>query len=433
MGGGNDLSGVPIFLAAVARRYGGMSHWTILGRHFFLLDDPARIEEALVAKTRDYRKGRGIQRLKRLLGEGLISSEEPLHLRRRRMLQPAFHKERIAHYGRQMITATLDHIAGWTDNSTVAIDAEMTRLTLTIAAQTLFSTSIAAQTDVIRAALLTVMRTFPASISRFSELLDAFPFLPITRRFETARARLDAVIYEIIAARRRDPAAAGNDLLGMLLAASDTEGGMDDVAIRDEAMTLFLAGHETTANALSWAWYLLARDPAAAAQLRAELNTVLAGRPPDPDDLPRLPFARAVFAETLRLYPPAWILGRRALRDTTIADQRIPRGSVVLVSPLITHRNPRYWTDPDAFRPGRWIAASVPDERFAYFPFGGGNRRCIGEAFAWMEGTLLLAAIAQRFELHPVDAAPVEVEPLVTLRPRSAVRVRLQTRAQAAR
>jgi cytochrome P450 len=304
----------------------------------------------------------------------------------------------------------------------------MTRLALTIAAQTLFSTTMVEQTETIRAALTTALRAFPASMSRFSELLDAFAFLPVTRRFLRARAQLDSVIYGLIEARRNGSDAGRDDLLGMLLAARDGEGAMNDVQIRDEAMTLFLAGHETTANALAWTWYLLARHPAAALHLRAELDEVLGGRLPAASDLPRLRFTRDVFAETMRLYPPAWVVGRRALRDTRLGEYLVPRGSIVLASQLVTHRNPRYWTEPDAFAPDRWSSAGAPP-RFAYFPFGGGTRRCIGESFAWMEGVLLIATIARRFTFDAVDRATVEIEPLVTLRPRSAVRVRVGAHA----
>ena len=323
---------------------------------------------------------------------------------------------------------TRAHIAGWNDGATLAIDDEMTRLTLTIAAQTLLGANVSEQTATIRAALSTVMRSFPASISRFSELLDAVPILPTQRRFARARAELDQVIYAIIAHRRRQPDVAADDLLGMLLNARDADGGLDDEQVRDEAMTLFLAGHETTANALAWAWYLLGREPAAALRMRAEIDTALGDRPPDPADLPQLVFTRAILAETMRLYPPAWILGRRANRDTTVGAHAVPRGSVVIVSQLVTQRNARYWPEPDVFRPERWLNGTGPEAKYAYFPFGGGNRRCIGESFAWMEGVLLLATIAQQIEFVPLDTARVEIEPLVTLRPRTPIRVHLRAR-----
>jgi cytochrome P450 len=431
LGGGRDLAEIPVFLAETAQRFPGIAHWVTLRRHFFFLDDPALIEEAFVLRARDYRKGRGIERLKRLVGNGLLSSEEPLHLRQRRMIQPAFHKERITAYGRTMVAATVAQLDSWPSEAPLELDAEMTRLTLAIAAQTLFSTDVAGQTDAIRAALTTALRAFPASLSRLSELLDALPILPAKRRFARARAQLDAVIYGLIADRRADPAAPHDDLLAMLLQARDGEAAMDDVQVRDEALTLFLAGHETTANALAWTWYLLARHPHVADKLRAELDSALGTRPPEASDVPHLPFTRDVFAETLRLYPPAWILGRRALRETAVGPWTVPRGSVVIASQLVTQRSARYWRNPDAFAPERWSTEPAAP-RFAYFPFGGGNRRCIGESFAWMEGVLIIATVAQRYRFTVLDPAPVDTEPLVTLRPRTPIRLLASARVPAA-
>jgi cytochrome P450 len=215
----------------------------------------------------------------------------------------------------------------------------------------------------------------------------------------------------------------------MLIDAADVDGGLDDAQVRAEALTIFLAGHETTASALSWTWYLLARHPLVAERLAAELDDVLGGRAPNAEDVPNLRYAHDVFAEAMRLYPPAWMQARRAAHDTTLGEYVVPRGSLMLTSQFVTHRNPRYWDDPDVFRPDRWTEAEAARPRFAYFPFGGGNRRCIGEAFAWMEGVLVLATIASRFAVEAIDAAPVETLTLVTLRPRTAVRVRLRERA----
>jgi cytochrome P450 len=431
MAGGRNLSALPVFFADLAQRYGGIAHWQILGRHFFFLDEPAFIEEALVGRARDYKKGRGIERLKRLLGNGLLSSESPLHLRRRRLIQPAFHKEKIAGYGRVMVELAAQEMAGWPDDSTFDVGAQMTRLTLAIAARTLFGADIGDQAETIRSALTSALETFPASMSRFGALLDRLPMLPVVRRFMKARAQLDAVIYALIAARRADASGVHDDLLAMLLAAGDGAGALDDVAIRDEAMTLFIAGHETTANVLAWTWYLLARHPAVADRLGRELDAVLGGRLPTAADLPQLRYTHAIMAEAMRLYPPAWILGRRAIRPTTLGPYTVPRGSIVITSPLITQRNPRFWDDGQAFAPERWTD-SAAQPRFAYFPFGGGNRRCIGESFAWMEGCLVIATLAQRYRFWTIDANTVEVEPLVTLRPRSPIRLRVTRRQPAA-
>jgi len=429
--GGGDLSAVPRYLASLSARYGPVAHWRMGRRHFFFLDDAALIEDALVTKARDYMKGRGIQRLKPLLGNGLLTSEQPLHLRQRRMMQPAFHKDRIAGYGARMVALTQAHTARWHDGAEFAIDAEMTRLTLGIAAETLFSANVDAQASTVRDALRDVIEAFPASMSMYGELLDHFAFLPVTRRSRAARAKLDAVVYGIIEERRASDNAY-DDLLDMLLAArDDADGGMDDVQVRDEAMTIFLAGHETTANALAWMWCLLAQHPDIEVRLAAEVSAVLGDREPTADDLPNLAYTRDVFAEAMRLYPPAWALGRRAVVDTTLGPWDVPAGSIVLASELVTHRSPRYWSEPDAFRPERWRTEAAALPRFAYFPFGGGNRRCIGESFAWMEGVLVLATIAQNWRFYLTADVPA-IQPLVTLRPRTAIRVRTERRHRSA-
>ncbi|GAC1583462.1 MAG: cytochrome P450 [Candidatus Velthaea sp.] len=426
--GGGDLSSVPRFFAQIAHEFDGIAHWKLLRNHFYFLDDPALIDELLVAKSRDFMKGRGIQRLKRLLGEGLLTSEAPLHLRQRRMLQPAFHKTRIAGYGARMVDATLAHMHNWRDGEAFAIDAQMTSLTLTIAADTLFGANLQADAQTVRDALGAAMHAFPASMSAYGELLDRLPMLPVTRRFNSARAQLDRVIYGIIAARR---AAGGehDDLLQMLLDARDDESStMSDELVRDEALTIFLAGHETTANALAWTWLLLAQHPAAEAAVHAELETVLGGRGPCADDLPGLRYTHDVFAEAMRLYPPAWVIGRRAIRETSLGPWTIPCGGVVIASELVTHRNSRWWPQADAFRPERWSdGESAGRPKFAYFPFGGGPRRCIGEPFAWMEGVLVLATVAQQWRFRLTGPVP-EKQPLVTLRPKSAIAVRAERR-----
>jgi cytochrome P450 len=423
---GGDLSSIPPYLASLSAQYGPIAAWPMGRRRFFFLDDAALIEEALVTKARDYMKGRGIQRLKPLLGNGLLTSEQPLHLRQRRMMQPAFHKDRVAGYGARMVALTQTHIAQWQDGDELAIDAEMTRLTLGIAAETLFSANVDAQAAIVRDALRDVLEAFPASMSLFGELLNHFAFLPVTRRSRAARAKLDGVIYGIIEQRRRSNET-HDDLLDMLLTArDDADGGMDDEQVRDEAMTIFLAGHETTANALAWTWCLLAQHPDVEARLATEIDAVLGdGRPATAADLPRLPYTRDIFAEAMRLYPPAWALGRRALTDSSLGEWSIPSGSIVIASQLVTHRNPRYWTDPEAFRPERWAAEAADLPRFAYFPFGGGNRRCIGESFAWMEGVLVLATIAQTWRFRLTGGVPA-VQPLVTLRPRNPIHVAAQ-------
>lgn len=414
----SGLGRIPAFLESVARRYGPVSSWQLPGRRMWFLDDPALIDGLLTASGYDAVKSRGLQRMRRLLGEGLLTSDEPLHLRQRRLVQPAFHRERIAGYAATMIAAATDTANALRDGETVAVDALMNRLALRIAAATLFSADVDDDADAIGHAVTEAMDVFPASLSAFGELLDLIPFHPATRRFRRARARLDAVIYRLIERRRAEGTDRG-DLLSILLGTRDDEGRpMPDVLVRDEALTLLLAGHETTANALTWAWDLLARTPPAEARLHAELDAVLGERDPVPADVPRLAYTRDVIAEVLRLRPPAWILGRQVIRPLRLGEWEIAPGEIVLASEIVTHRNPAYWTEPEAFRPERWSNGETTNlPRGAYFPFGGGTRICIGEGFAWTEAILLLATLARRYRFHATDTTPVPLEPLVTLRP----------------
>ncbi len=432
MATGGDLSRIPVFLAKVAATYGPVASWQMPGVRFWFLDDPDLIEQMLTASGYDVVKGRGLRRMRRLLGEGLLTSDEPLHLRQRRLVQPAFHRERVAGYAQTMIDDARDTAAGLADGTTVAVDAVMNRLTLRIAAATLFSAEIDDDADTIGAALTETMEVFPATLQSFGEILDHLPWHPITRRFTAARDELNRVVFRLIADRR----AAGDDrgdLLSMLLQSTDDDNApMPDALVRDEALTLLLAGHETTANAMSWTWDALARNPAAEARLHAELDAVLGDRDPEPADVPHLKFARDVIAETLRLRPPAWILGRRVIRPFRLGAWELPPGSVMIASQLVTHRNPRYWQQPDDFRPERWSngeTAALP--KGAYYPFGGGNRICIGESFAWTEAVLLLATIARRVRFRLVDGSPVPLDPLVTLRPGRPMHMKVERRTPA--
>ena len=394
--GRGSFERTPAFLLGLARRYGAVSSFRMPRVRFYFFDDPELIREVLVTKQQAFVKSRGAQSLRRLLGRGLLTSEDPLHRRQRRLLQPAFHRDRVAHYGATMVELAAATARRWEAAATVDVAVEMNRLTLEIAATTLFGADLGTEAAAIREALTASMVEFPKALGPLGELRAFLP-LPSTRRFAAARRRLDAVIFGIIEARRRSGVDNG-DLLSMLVFTRDENGAlaMDDAQVRDEAMTLFLAGHETTANALAWTWLLLGRTPRVASALRAELDAL--GHDPAVADLPRLPYAHAVFKEAIRLYPPAWIIGRLAREAVTIGSVSMARGSVALLSPWVTHRNPRFYPDAAQFIPERWDGAEVP--RFAYFPFGGGTRVCIGEPFAWMEGVLVLATLARRFALE---------------------------------
>ena len=424
-----DFARIPPFLLETAARYPGLSSWYLPGVRFWFADDPALIEAVLIASGNDIVKGRALRRMRRLLGLGLLTSDEPLHLRQRRLVQPAFHRDRIAGYAATMIAHATAAAGELRDGVDVAIDAVMNRLALRIAAATLFSADVDDDADTIGHAVTEAIDVFPTSVAPLGELWDHVPLHPATRRFRRARAQLDGVIYRLIA-QRRDEGDRG-DLLSMLLAARDEDGNpMPDELLRDEALTLLIAGHETTANALTWTWDALARNPEAEARLHAELDAVLGERDPVPDDMPRLTVTRDVLAESMRLRPPVWLLARNVRRPFALDGWELRPGDAIILSPLVTQRNPLYWKEPDAFRPERWSngeTAGLP--RFAYFPFGGGNRICIGEGFAWTEGVLLLATLARRWRFRPVDPSPVPLDPLVTLRPGRPVVVRPERRA----
>jgi cytochrome P450 len=314
----------------------------------------------------------------------------------------------------------------WRDGEQFDVAQEMMRLTLGVVAKTLFDAEVEQEADEIGGALTQLLEQFPTLLNPFFDLIRRLP-LPQVRRFNRALARLDQTIYRIIEERRRTAGDRG-DLLSMLLMAQDDEGdgtGMSDQQLRDEVITLFTAGHETTANALAWTFYLLSQNPEAERELHRELDTVLAGRLPTSADFARLPYTEIVVAESMRLYPPAWGLGRLAITDVKIGDWDVPKGSVVILAQWTTHRDPRFWPDPERFDPLRHTPeAKAARPRYAYFPFGGGPRTCIGEGFAWMEGVLILATLAQQWRLVRDSNGPASTQPLITLRPRNGIAMR---------
>ncbi|HEX7829740.1 MAG TPA: cytochrome P450 [Thermoanaerobaculia bacterium] len=417
------------FLAGLAAKYGDASTFKVGPQPIFFFAHPELVREVLVTKNASFMKGLALQRTKVVLGEGLLTSEGELHKRQRRLAQPAFHRERIQHYGEIMVEQALLARDRWREGQELDVAHEMMRLTLAVVAKTLFGANVDDEADEIGAALTELMLMFPLLVHPLSDFLIKLP-LPRVKRFRRALARLDQTIYGLIAERRKSERDRG-DLLSMLLLATDTEGdgsGMSDLQLRDEVITIFLAGHETTANALAWTWHLLARNPEVERALHHELDTVLAGRTPTPADYPRLPYTEMVLAESMRLFPPAWGIGRYALEDVQIGEWHVPKRGLVLVSQSVTHRDARFWPDPDRFDPYRFTAdAKSARPKFAYFPFGGGSRVCIGESFAWMEGVLLLATLAQRWRFEA--RGPVEPVALITLRPRGGMQMRVRLRA----
>ena len=418
------------FLRDVVAPSGDVVHWRMLGEHMALLQHPEQIRDLLVTHQKLFQKGRGLERTKVLLGNGLLTSEGDFHLRQRRLASPAFHRHRIATYGGVMTGYAERHAAAWQPGETRDVASDMMRLTLAIAGKTLFDADVEGEAAEIGDALTASFESFNLHMLPGGQWLMKLP-LPAVRRFKRARTRLDRTIFRMIADRRASGADRG-DLLSMLMTSTDSEGDggrMTDEQLRDECLTIFLAGHETTANALTWTWYLLSEHPDVEARMHAEIDA-LGGVAPTCEDLPRLPYTRMVLAESMRLYPPAYALGRRSMVPYDVGGYRLPARTVVFVSQYLVHRDPRWWPEPERFRPERFSPAeSESRPKFAYFPFGAGTRVCIGEQFAWMEGVLCLASIARRWRLRLDPAQRIALQPIITLRPRFGMRMRCEQRS----
>ncbi|MCI0481321.1 MAG: cytochrome P450 [Candidatus Dadabacteria bacterium] len=418
------------FLTSISQRYGDVVYFKLGSRRIYLLNDPEHVKDVLVTHNRSFTKSRALNRAKIVLGEGLLTSEGDFHLRQRRIIQPVFHYKKIKSYGEVMAEYGSRTGAGWKNRDTVDIHGEMTRLTLAVVSKTLFDADVESESDEIVKSLTDIVNLFPRFVFPFSEILDYLP-LPGNKRGLLAVSRLDNVIYRLIEERRRD-SGQKDDLLSMLLEARDEEGdgrGMSDKQVRDEAITLFLAGQETMANSLTWTWYLLSQNPGAEKKLHEEIDTVLGGRLPSVDDLGKLPYTHRVFKEALRLYPAAWTLARRAIEDYQVGGYTVPAGADIYMCQFVIHRDGRFYPDPLKYDPERW--GSEEDSRlpkFTYFPFGGGPRRCIGEPFAWMEGVLLIAAIASRWKMSLAPGHRVVPDPLITIRPKYGMRMVVEKR-----
>ncbi len=398
-----------------------------------LLSHPDLVEDVLVTRNKLWLKDKFIQTtLRPVLGEGLLSSESDFWRRQRRLAQPAFHRDRIAAYGDIMVDFTTRLVDQWRDGEVREVHKDMMHLTLDIVAQTLFGAHVGDHAEDVGEALESVLAIAMNPCYIF------FPFLtnmatPARRRFDRSVKKLDSIIYGVIERRRASGAGASHDLLSMLLDAQDEDGSrMSDKQLRDECMTLFLAGHETTALLLSWTWLLLSRHRAVDEKLAKELDEVLGDRPATLADLPNLRYTSHVIAESLRLYPPAWSMGREAREDVVLGGYLIPRGTQVWFCPWSIQRDPRWFEHPVEFRPERWEGDFAKTlHKYAYFPFGGGPRLCIGQAFAQMEAVLLLATLAKSFRVDILAEPEAIPEPSVTLRPKHGLRGRLIRRATA--
>lgn len=414
------------FLGGLAKDYGDISFFRILHVPACFISRPEYIESVLLSNFRHYFKSKDYVPLKAVIGDGLITSEGEFWRRQRQLVQPAFHRERIAAYGKIMVGYTEKMIATWRDGETRDVHDDMMKLTLDIVTKTLFDVSVASEATDISNAMEVAMNRF-ANLGWISMFLPRTMEKPGQWLFQKTARRLDDVIYRIIRSRRESGADPG-DLLSMLLQAQAEDGArMTDKQLRDELMTLLLAGHETTANALAWTWYLLSLHPQAEERLHSELKKVLGRRSPRPEDLQQLRYTQMVVKESLRLFPPAWGIGRETRREIQLGDYRLPAGTNVFISQWVTQRDPRYFDQPEDFLPDRWteeFEKRLP--KFAYFPFGGGPRVCIGASFASMEAALLLATIAQRFRLTLATGHPVNPYASAALRPEHGIRVTLR-------
>lgn len=407
-----------------AQTYGDIVRLRFGNRTGHLLRHPDDVKHVLQDNFRNYGKQtRGFDALRELLGQGLLTAEGDFWLKQRRTAQPAFHHQQIATFADTMAKATGDMLDAWdrSPDASAPLDVAeaMMNLTMRIVGLTLLSRDVSGDAAEVGQALNTILHMTMSHITRIVDVPREWPTRR-NRQFNSAKATLDRVVLGIIA-DRRTATNAPKDLLTMLMMAKDPETGegMSDAQLRDEVMTIFLAGHETTANALTWTWYLLSKHPVVARQMEEEIDRVLAGRAPTLADLGQLTYTRQVLEESMRLYPPAWIVARSATGEDEIGGYRIPTGSIVFTSPFVTHRHPEFWDNPEGFDPDRFLPDKVAARpKFAYFPFGGGPRLCIGREFALMEAHLIIAQVAQRYRLHLVPGHVVDPEPMVTLRPR---------------
>ncbi len=414
------------YLDAIQKKYPDIVRLRLGVAEFYLVSNPELIQEILVTKQRDFIKGEYLQRTKKVFGEGLLTSEGDFHHRQRRLVQPAFHHDRLNSYAQVMTSYTERTMRHWQDGAVLDIHAEMMKLTMAIVTKCLFDADLETESKKIAEDLTLTIEYFNRLSSPLAKILQK---LPTNRKYEGAVNRINKMVYKIIEARRKSGKDTG-DLMSMLLHAKDeTVKEMTDQQLRDEVLILFAAGHETTANALSWTFFLLSQNPSAKEKLHTEVDALNPAGGFTASDVPKLEYTVKVFTESMRIYPPAWILPREASKDTKIGECLIPSGASVLMSQLINHRDPKFFSHPEKFEPERWTTEfrkKLP--KFAYFPFGGGPRSCVGEPFAWMEGALLLATISSKWNMHHVKNHKVEMLPRITLRPKYGMKMHLEKR-----
>src|SRR5256714_3817697 len=419
------------FMTRLARTYGDVCSFRVGFERVFFVNHPDYVRDILVNHYGNFLKGGGKKKSKRFLGEGVLLSEGELHRQRRRMDQQAFHRQRLAAYASEMVAYGERCSARWQDGEVLDIWPEMLRLTLSIVGKTLFSADVESKDDEVGQAMRDALARYRTFRLPLASLIERLP-LPAMRLVVRGKDRLRRVVLQIIEERRRTGRDHG-DLLSMLLLAEDEDGGGERLTaeqVWDEAVTLFIAGYDTIATALMWTWYLLSGHPEVEAKLHAELDEALkGGRAPTFDDIKRLPYTERVLSEAMRIYPPAWRVVRRAVRDFKVGEYVIPSRALVVVCQYAMHRDPRYFPDPEAFDPERFTPeARAARPQFSYFPFGGGPRRCLGEGFALMEGVLLIATLARVWRLRLVPGHPVEVLPEHLLRAKHGMMMSVERR-----
>jgi cytochrome P450 len=414
-----------------ARQYGDIFYYRAFSRHIYFLNSPDFAKYVLVTNYRDFIKGEAIRFNRRIFGNGLLTNEGDSWLKNRRLIQPAFHRDRIESYGSTIVAYTERMLTTWHDGEVRDIHLDMMRLGLEIVAKALFNVEIAVERDRVSVALNAVQELNSGGRMLLPPILRRLPTIG-NLRYERAARQLDEIVYGLIH-RRRANGQIADDLLYMLLHAQDEGGLMSDEQLRDEVMTLLLAGHETTAVSLSWIWYLLAQYPEVEEELWSELGRILKGRSPNIQDLPHLSYTERVIKEAMRLYPPSWAIVRNSLKDFEIGGYQVPAGATIMMSQWVMHRDPRYFDEPERFNPDRWLDDRAKGtSKFVYFPFGGGPRTCIGASFAAMEATLVLATIAQRYQIRVAGDCPAEPLPTITLRPKHGIKVVLTRRVESA-
>lgn len=451
-------------LSNIAQEYGDISYFKLGREHVYLINNPDYIEKVLIYDHRNFKKGKRLQTAKAVLGEGLVTSEGDLHNRQRRLIQPIFHPKQIMTYSNTMTDYAVRMRDRWRDGDTVDVSEEMMRLTLGIICKSVLDYDIESEALEVGKALTTIRKYSKRLQSPIGHVLDKIPILPAVRGAREAKKELDSLVYELIADRRikQQEQESNNgkgsdddeDLLSRLMQAQDSdspknipassdtsEEKMSDKQVRDEVMTIFIAGHETTANALTWTFYLLSQNPDVERKLHYEIDSVLGNsdssggdnnignKIPTAEDIPKLQYTEKVLRESMRLYPPVWTIGRYVENDYSVGEYTIPAGSSILMSQYVMHHDPRHYEEPEEFNPDRWtdeFKNHLP--RFSYFPFGGGIRGCIGEPFAWMEGVLIIATIAQKWTMHLIPSQCIKLDPAITLRPKYGMKMKLLER-----